>query len=207
MAIPASQMKVGNVIKFEDDLWIVVDTQHVKLSKGGGAMQTKLKNLTRGDHITYRFRSSDKVETAFLEKRDCEYLYPEGEGFVFMDLENYEQYNLHQEMVGEQMKFVRHNAKVNITFYEGKPINVALPASVELKVTHTEPGVRGDTVSNVFKPAERITNRLSYSLCIAEKRIIYYQCFSHEHNRCDSLHPNFCYRVAIPQFCIFSFNF
>jgi len=147
-------MKVGNVIKFEDDLWIVVDTQHVKLSKGGGAMQTKLKNLTRGDHITYRFRSSDKVETAFLEKRDCEYLYPEGEGFVFMDLENYEQYNLHEEMVGEQMKFVRHNAKVNITFYEGKPINVALPASVELKVKHTEPGVRGDTVSNVFKPAE-----------------------------------------------------
>ena len=153
MAIPASQMKVGNVIKFEDDLWIVVETQHVKLSKGGGAMQTKLKNLTRGDHITYRFRSSDKVEPAFLEKRDCEYLYPEGEGFVFMDLENFEQYVLHQELVGDQMKFLRHNARVNVTFYEGKPITVALPSSVELTITETEPGVRGDTVSNVFKPA------------------------------------------------------
>ena len=153
MAIPASQMKVGNVIKYEDDLWIVVETQHVKLSKGGGAMQTKLKNLTRGDHITYRFRSSDKVETAFLEKRDCEYLYPEGEGFVFMDLENFEQYVLHQELVGDQMKFLRHNAKVNVTFYEGKPITVALPSSVELAVTETEPGMKGDTVTNVTKPA------------------------------------------------------
>jgi elongation factor P len=153
MAIPASQMKVGNVIKYEDDLWIVVETQHVKLSKGGGAMQTKLKNLTRGDHITYRFRSSDKVETAFLDRRDCEYLYPEGEGFVFMDLENFEQYVLHQELVGDQMKFLRHNARVNVTFYEGKPITVALPSSVELTITETEPGVRGDTVSNVFKPA------------------------------------------------------
>ena len=153
MAIPASQMRVGTVIKFEDDLWIVVETQHVKLSKGGGAMQTKLKNLNRGDHITHRFRSSDKVETAFLDKRDCEYLYPEGEGFVFMDQENYEQYTLHREIIGGEMKFVRHNARVNITFYEGRPINVALPPSVELEVTETEPGVRGDTVSNVFKPA------------------------------------------------------
>jgi len=153
MAIPASQMKVGNVIKYEDDLWIVVGTQHVKLSKGGGAMQTKLKNLNRGDHITHRFRSSDKVETAFLDRRTCEYLYPEGDSFVFMDVENYEQYSLHKDMIQEQMMFVRHNAKVNITFYESKPINVALPSAVELEVTETEPGVRGDTVSNVFKPA------------------------------------------------------
>jgi elongation factor P len=153
MAIPASQIKVGNVIYYEDDLWIVVDTQHVKLSKGGGAMQTKLKNLKRGDHITNRFRSSDKVETAFLERRGCEYLYPEGEGFVFMDLENYEQYNLHSDLVGDQMKFVAHNSQVQITFHEGKPITVALPPAVELQVTETEPGARGDTVSNVYKPA------------------------------------------------------
>ncbi len=92
MAVPASQIKVGNVIKYEGDLWVVVQTTHVKLSKGGGAMQTKMKNLTRGDHITNRFRSSDKIETAFLDKLSCEYLYPEGDSFVFMDLESYEQY-------------------------------------------------------------------------------------------------------------------
>lgn len=153
MAIPASQIKVGNVIKYEGDLWIVVKTEHVKLSKGGGAMQTKLKNLSRGDHITNRFRSSDKIETAFLDRRNCEYLYPEGESFVFMDQENYEQYSLHTDVVGDQMKFVKHNSKVNITFHEGSPVTVDLPSSVELEVTHTEPGVRGDTVSNVFKPA------------------------------------------------------
>ncbi|MBN2492716.1 MAG: elongation factor P, partial [Planctomycetes bacterium] len=134
-------------------LWIVVETQHVKLSKGGGAMQTKLKNLARGDHISVRFRSSDKVEPVFLERRDCEYLYPEGEGFVFMDSGNFEQHTLHGDLVGDWMKFVRHNANVNITFHEGRPIAVVLPASVALQVTETEPGVRGDTVSNVFKPA------------------------------------------------------
>lgn len=161
MAIPASQIKRGTVIQYEGDLWIVVESRHVKLAKGGGANQMKLKNLKRGDHISNRFRSSDKLETAFLEKRDCEYLYPEGEGFVFMDTENYEQYNLHRDMVGDQMVFVRHNAKVNITFYEGAAISVALPPSVELEVTETEPGVRGDTVSNVFKPA---TVETGYSL-------------------------------------------
>jgi len=161
MAIPASQIKLGNVIEYEGDLWIVVESRHVKLAKGGGAMQMKLKNLKRGDHISNRFRSSDKLEMAFLEKRDCEYLYPEGDAFVFMDVENYEQYNLHQDMVGDQMKFVRHNERVNITFYEGAPITVALPPSVELEVTETEPGVRGDTVSNVFKPA---TVETGYSL-------------------------------------------
>lgn len=153
MAVPASQIKVGNVIKYEDDLWVVVQIQHVKLSKGGGAMQTKMKNLARGDHISNRFRSSDKIETAFLDKRKVEYLYPEGDAFVFMDVENYEQYQLHNDVVGDLMKYVKHNSHVNITFHEGKPITVDLPSSVELEVTHTEPGVRGDTVSNVFKPA------------------------------------------------------
>ena len=153
MAIPATQLKVGQVINFNDQLWVCVKLEQKKLSKGGGAVQANLKNLTRGDHITHRFRSADKVETAFLDKKDCEYLYPEGEAFVFMDTEDYEQYQLHSDFVGDLMPFVKHNEHVVVTFYEGKAISVDLPAAVVLKITETEPGFKGDSVNNVFKPA------------------------------------------------------
>ena len=153
MGIPATNLRPGTVINFEGDLWVVVQTTHVKLAKGGGAMQTKLKNLKRGDHINHRFRSSDKVETAFLDKITCEFLYPDGETFVFMDIESYEQFQLHDNVVGEMMKFVKHNERVKVTFYEGDPVAVDLPPAVVLTVQETEPGHRGDTVSNVFKPA------------------------------------------------------
>ena len=153
MGIPASQIKRGNVIEYENDLWVVVGLTHVKLSKGGGAMQAKLKNLKRGDHIENRFRSSDKIEIAFLDKKNCEYLYPEGEMFVFMDTDDYEQFQLHREFVGDSMPYVKHNERVIVTFYEGKPIAVDLPPAVTLQITATEPGFKGDSVSNVFKPA------------------------------------------------------
>ncbi len=153
MGIPASQLKRGQVISFSDDLWIIVSLQHVKLSKGGGAMQAKLKNLKKGNHLNYRFRSSDKVETAFLDKKVSEYLYAEGNGFVFMDVEDYEQFNLNEDVVGELMPFVKHNSRVTVTFYEDNPISVNLPSAAELIVTKTEPGHRGDSVSNVYKPA------------------------------------------------------
>ena len=157
MAIPATQMKVGSVIQFEDDLWIVVSLQHVKLSKGPGAMQAKLKNLKRGDHIQHRFRSADKVEPAYLEKTSCEYLYADGDTFVFMDVDTYEQHHLHRDFVGEQMKFITDNERVGVTFHEGKPIAVELPAAVELVVTYTEPGFKGDSATNTFKPATMST--------------------------------------------------
>ncbi|MEC9476205.1 MAG: elongation factor P [Planctomycetota bacterium] len=153
MAIPATQLRVGQVINFEDQLWVCVKLEQKKLSKGGGAVQAKLKNLTRGDHITHRFRSADKVETAYLDKKDCEYLYPEGESFVFMDTEDYEQYQLHNDFVGDLMPFVKHNERVVVTFYEEKPISVDLPPAVVLRISETEPGFKGDSVNNVFKPA------------------------------------------------------
>ncbi|MEM7263346.1 MAG: elongation factor P [Planctomycetota bacterium] len=152
-SLPASQIKRGQVINYEGDLWIVVSFTHVKLSKGGGAMQMKLKNLKRGDHIENRFRSSDKLETAYLDKKTAEYLYPEGDAFVFMDTSDYEQFTLQATIVGDLMPFVKHNSTVQVTFYEGNPITVDLPPSVTLEVTETEPGFKGDTVSNTFKPA------------------------------------------------------
>ncbi|MDE0959274.1 MAG: elongation factor P [Planctomycetota bacterium] len=153
MGIPATQLKVGQVIIFEDSLWVCVKLEQKKLSKGGGAVQAKLKNLQRGDHITHRFRSADKVETAYLDKKDCEYLYPEGDFFVFMDTQDFEQYQLHTDFVGDLMPYVKHNERVVVTFYEEKSISVDLPPSVVLKITETEPGFKGDSVNNVFKPA------------------------------------------------------
>lgn len=153
MGVPASQLKRGIVIEHEGALWVVVSVTHVKLSKGGGAMQAKLKNLVRGDHIENRFRSSDKVDIVELDKKTCEYLYPEGEMFVFMDTDDYEQFQLHRDFVGDSMPYVKHNEQVVVTFYEEKPLTVDLPASVALVVKETEPGFKGDSVSNVFKPA------------------------------------------------------
>ena len=158
MGVPATNLKVGTVIEYEGDLWVCVGIQHVKLSKGGGAMQAKLKNLKRGDHINNRFRSSDKIEIAFLDKKNCEYLYPDGDAFVFMDTEDYEQYALHEDFVGEAMKFVKHNSKVTVVFYEGDPVSVDLPPAVVLEVTETEPGHKGDSVNNVYKPAKLETD-------------------------------------------------
>jgi len=168
MGVPASQMKRGMVIEHEGDLWLIVSMTHVKLSKGGGAMQTKLKNVKRGDHIQHRFRSSDKIEEVVLEKKTCEYLYPEGEMFVFMDTADYEQFRLHADFVGEMMPFVKHNEQVIVTFHDGRPITVNLPAAVALEVVETEPGFKGDSVNNVFKPAKvetgleiRVPNHIS----------------------------------------------
>jgi len=154
MGVPASQMKRGMVIEHEGDLWLIVSMTHVKLSKGGGAMQTKLKNVKRGDYIQYRFRSSDKIEEIILEKKKCEYLYPEGEMFVFMDIEDYEQFRLHRDFVGEQMPYVKHNEQVIVTFHDHLPITVDLPAAVALEVIESVPGLKGDSVNNVFKPAK-----------------------------------------------------
>ena len=130
MGVPATNLKVGTVIDFEGNLWVCVAVEHVKLSKGGGAMQAKLKNLKRGDHINHRFRSSDKVETAFLDKTICEYLYPEGDSFVFMNVEDFDQYTLSGEVVGELMPYVKHNSRIQVTFHEGNPVSVDLPSAV-----------------------------------------------------------------------------
>ena len=115
MGVPATNLRPGLVIEFEGQLWICVEAKHVKLAKGGGAIQAKLKNLKRGDHINQRFRSSDKIETAFLDKINCEFLYPDGDSFVFMDIESYEQYSLHEKVIGQLMKFVKHNSRVKVS--------------------------------------------------------------------------------------------
>ena len=116
-------------------------------------LQLKLKNLKTGSITQNRVRPQDKVEIAYLEKKDYQYLYKEGDDYIFMDTETYDQFPLSAEFVGEQMKYLKENDNVKLTTYEGKPIDIELPATVELKVIETEPSMKGATAQAQYKPA------------------------------------------------------
>ena len=149
----ATDIRKGSVLILDGDLYVCTEFQHKTPGNLRGNVQTKLKSLRDGRSIQRKFSSTERVEFAFLDKRPCEYLYKEGSNFVFMDSETYEQYYISDEQVGDQMRYIVENAVVQVTFHEKTPIAVELPASVDLEVKHTEPGIKGDTVSNVFKPA------------------------------------------------------
>ncbi len=152
--INATELKKGLIVKVDGELFSVSDFQHVKPGKGPAHMQASIKSLKRGNVIQKRFRSTDKIEDVFLEHKDMEYLYQEGEDFCFMDTEDYEQILLSKEAIGDAMPYIAANANVKVSFYEGNAIGFELPASVTLKIIETDPGVKGDTVTNVFKPAK-----------------------------------------------------
>jgi len=116
-------------------------------------VQTKLRNLRTGSIIDHRFRSEDRLERAILDEREMEYLYKDGTDLYFMDTETYEQTHLSAEILGDAAKYLVSNAKIKVEFYEGKPLGIELPATVDLRVVGTEPGMPSATVSNVLKPA------------------------------------------------------
>lgn len=141
------------MILLDGDLYIVTDTSHVKPGKGPAYVQMKIKNFKLGTTTSKRFGSNDNIETAFVARRKCEYLYPEADGYVFMDMENYDQFTIPGDILDDSMKFLKHNSEIQVIVYEELPIGVELPSSVVLEVTETSPGEKGDTVTNVFKEA------------------------------------------------------
>jgi elongation factor P len=149
----ATDIRKGTVLIMDGQLFICTDFAHATPGNLRGRVQTKLRNLKTGQIIDRKFSSDERIETAYLDKRACEYLYKDGKYYVFMDQSNFEQYMLEEAIVGEQMGYIVPNSTVQVTFYETTPVSIDLPGTVELKVTETDPGVRGDTVSNVFKPA------------------------------------------------------
>lgn len=150
----AVRIKTGNVVRWRDELWKVLETQQTSVGKKGAYIQMKLQNLDDGHIETNRFASSDEVEKAFLESRRMEYLYEDGVGYVFMDPETGEQIHIGGDLLGDATRYLAYNTEVTVQFYEDRPINVELPPSVTLEVTGTEPAVRGDTATGVTKPAE-----------------------------------------------------
>ncbi|OHB89923.1 MAG: elongation factor P [Planctomycetes bacterium RIFCSPHIGHO2_02_FULL_40_12] len=152
--INATDLRKGMMIKIDGELYLVVDYQHVTPGNWRGMVQTKLKSMKQGSIVQKRFRSTDKLEDVFLEHRTMEYLYKDGENYCFMDTEDYEQVLLPKEAVEDAMPYMTLNSQAKIAFYEGKALSVELPTSVSLKIVETDPGVKGDTVVNVYKAAK-----------------------------------------------------
>ena len=155
MQISATQLRPGMVVIFNKELHSIFTMTHRTPGNLRGFVQVKMRNFRSGSMFEHRFSSEDKVEKATLEQAEMEYLYDEnGESYYFMNTETYEQIFLTKDLLGDAVGYLIPNLKVQVEFYEGNPISVDLPASVELTVVETEPGIKGATVSNVGKPAK-----------------------------------------------------
>ena len=148
-----NDLKNGMTLDIEGQLWNVVEFQHVKPGKGPAFVRTKLKSVLSGKVIDRTFNAGVKVDVAILEKRDMQFLYKDGEDFVFMDSKTYDQMNISAETVGDSADFMLENCEAIVGVHEGNPLFVELPASVELTITYTEPGLQGDRSSGGTKPA------------------------------------------------------
>jgi elongation factor P len=149
----SNDLKNGLVLNIDGQLWTVIEFQHVKPGKGPAFVRSKLKNVLTGKVVERTFNAGVKVETASVDKREMNYLYNDGSGFVFMDNQNYEQMTLSEEIVGDAKDYLLENQGAVVAVYEGNPIYVELPASVVLEITYTEPGLQGDRSSGGTKPA------------------------------------------------------
>ena len=151
--IKATEIRKGNIIKMDNDLYQVVSFQHVTPGNLRGFVQAKLRHLASGNTKDHRFRSIDAVEKAFLDTQMMAYLYSDGDEHHFMNNETYEQIGLSTDTLGDSVPYLKAETIITVDFYEGKPVGIELPATVDLKVVETMPGMKHATVSNVTKPA------------------------------------------------------
>ena len=148
-----NDLKNGLVLNFDGQLWTIIDFQHVKPGKGGAFVRTTLKNVMSGKVVDRTFNAGTKVETANVDKRAMTFLYREGDDFVFMDSDTYDQVPVPAVTVGGAADFLLDNAEVTIAVHDGTPLFIELPTSVELIISHTDPGLQGDRSSAGTKPA------------------------------------------------------
>jgi elongation factor P len=151
--ITAGDFRKGITIELDGGVWNIVDFQHVKPGKGAAFVRTKIKNIMTGAVLERTFNPTDKMPRAIVETKDMQYLYNDGELYYFMDNETYEQLPLNLDVVEDAIRFVKENSNVTVKFFKGSAFSVDAPNFVELEVTATEPGARGDTATNVTKPA------------------------------------------------------
>ncbi len=149
----SNDLKNGLVLNIDGQLWTVIEFQHVKPGKGPAFVRTKLKNVLTGKVVDRTFNAGVKVETADVDKRDMQYLYNDGDSYVFMDLDNFDQVSLSDTTVGDASNYMLENQNAVVAMYQGNAIYVELPASVVLEITYTEPGLQGDRSSGGTKPA------------------------------------------------------
>jgi elongation factor P len=149
----SNDLKNGLVLNIDGALWTVIEFQHVKPGKGGAFVRTKLKNVLTGKVVDRTFNAGVKVETASVDKRDMQYLYKDGDDWVFMDVQSYDQIHVPDAVVGDSSRYLLENQNAIVATHEGAPLYVELPASVELVITYTEPGLQGDRSTGGTKPA------------------------------------------------------
>ena len=151
--INASDFRNGVTFEMDGGVWTIVSFLHVKPGKGAAFVRTKIKNVVSGAVLERTFNPTEKFQRAYIETKEMEYLYNDGEFYYFMDQETFEQLPLTQDQVADAIPFVKENTTVTVRFFKGSAFSVEAPNFVDLKVTHTEPGFKGDTTSNTTKPA------------------------------------------------------
>jgi elongation factor P len=153
MKIYASEIRVGMLIEYKNDLWQVLKTQHVKPGKGGAFAQVEMKSVNKNTKLNERFRSSESVEKASLDETKFSYLYNDETDYYFMDPKSFEQINIKKEIIGEKGKMLTENLEVSISFYNEEPLSVQLPNQVTCVIATTDVALKGQTVSSSYKPA------------------------------------------------------
>jgi len=153
MKLYASEIRVGMLIEYKNDLWQVLKTQHVKPGKGGAFAQVEMKSLNKNTKLNERFRSSESVEKASLDETKFNYLYDDETNYYFMDPKSFDQINIKKKTVGEKGKMLTENLEVNISFYNDSPLSVELPNQVTCVVATTDVALKGQTASSSYKPA------------------------------------------------------
>jgi elongation factor P len=159
--IPANDLRTGVTFEMDGGIYVVISFQHIKPGKGSPFVRVKIKNLDTGNIAEKTFRPEEKFKKAFLERKKMQYLYREGKNYVFMDLETYEQVPISPENVGDAVNFLKDNQELTIVFYKDRPVSVDLPTFVELKITHAEPSVKGDTATIAMR---QVTLESGYKL-------------------------------------------
>jgi elongation factor P len=162
MAIPATQMRPGMVIKHNNDLHSVFSVDHRTPGNLRAFIQAKLRNLRTGAMFEHRFRSGDAIDKITVDEEKMEYLYQEGDSYVFMNTENYEQLHLNRDILGDAVDYLIPNLQISVEFFDGKAVGVELPQTVELLIVETEPGLKSATASSVTKPAKTETGLVVY---------------------------------------------
>lgn len=151
--ISTSDFKTGMTIEYDNDLFLIVDFQHVKPGKGAAFVRTKLKNVKTGGVTEKTFRAGEKVARAIMDRREMQYMYNDGNEYHFMDTETYEQMEITRDQLGNEMKYLKENMNIAVMMYQEKITGIELPFFVELTVADTEPGIKGDTASGGTKSA------------------------------------------------------
>ena len=171
--ISAGEFRNGVTVEIDGNVYQIIEFQHVKPGKGAAFVRTKLKNIINSGVVEKSFRPTEKFETAHIDRREMQYLYNDGDLFNFMDTENYEQIALNQETVGDSLKFVKENEMVKVCSYKGNVFAIEPPLFVELAITETEPGFKGDTATGASKPAIVETGaQVSVPLFVEEGNVI-----------------------------------